>query len=214
MSHVSLLQAKMLVKDIVQSTPWPCAVNTLTVSLSANVPLATANVHCTPSITISGLGDACVITETVTLDGADAAIFNSVGTFDGVAECDPVASGRVGGAGAVDAPGVDGVGFADGEEDHCREVCGGGVGQAVVIVSGLKFRYNCRFTRLTYRKSNGVLKAYLSMLRACWGVYRPRYSSLIFFNSWRFEIPANRITALIVLRIALLIWRRACESTM
>jgi len=63
--------AEIQVRSIAQSTPWPCAKNVLTVSLSSTVPFAASHVHCTPLITISGLQDACLISSSVTLAGSN-----------------------------------------------------------------------------------------------------------------------------------------------
>jgi len=76
--------AEIKVRNIAQSTPWPCALNTLTVSLSTNVPFASPTVHCTPLITISGLDDACIISTSVALAGtAGTSTFDGNGTHQG-----------------------------------------------------------------------------------------------------------------------------------
>jgi hypothetical protein len=79
--------AKFKVRNIAQSTPWPCALNTLTVSLSTNVPFVSSpehKVHCTPLITISGLNDACVISTSVALSEMnDPPTFGGRGEYSG-----------------------------------------------------------------------------------------------------------------------------------
>jgi hypothetical protein len=79
--------AKLKVRNIAQSTPWPCALNTLTVSLSTNVPFVsspTHNVHCTPLITISGLNDACIISTSVALSEMNGpSTFGGIGNYSG-----------------------------------------------------------------------------------------------------------------------------------
>jgi hypothetical protein len=65
--------ADFKVLSIAQSTPWPCALNTITVSISANIPLALATMRCEPFITISGLKGACLVTSSVELTNIPAA---------------------------------------------------------------------------------------------------------------------------------------------
>ena len=77
--------AKFKVRNIAQSTPWPCALNTLTVSLSTNVPFVSSpghKLHCTPQITISGLNDACIISTSVALSEINNPM-NNPSTFGG-----------------------------------------------------------------------------------------------------------------------------------
>lgn len=79
---IEVMVAELSVKDVVQSTPWPCAKNTITVSLSANVPLHANHVHCKPTITISGFESACVADKNVKLTGRNgSSVFNGNGTW-------------------------------------------------------------------------------------------------------------------------------------
>lgn len=77
-----VLVPALTVKDVGQSTPWPCAKNTISVSLSSNVPLSGSHVHCKPQITISGFKSGCVKDKTIVLAGLNgSAVFNGNGTW-------------------------------------------------------------------------------------------------------------------------------------
>jgi hypothetical protein len=57
---LTIRQAVFSKKEIGQKTPWPGALNLMTITLNSNVPLYGAQVRCDTNITISGFDGACI----------------------------------------------------------------------------------------------------------------------------------------------------------
>jgi hypothetical protein len=74
---LNIRSVQFITKSIQQSTPYPCAENTLTISLKTKMPLMP---ECVPTITITGLtGSTTTTTPSLAMEGGDAGTFSKAG---------------------------------------------------------------------------------------------------------------------------------------